>query len=1072
MAAVDPAQAGSVEQLARVERMFEDAERVLNARLDDILARGPEWFREEARLRRLLAAARAAMADIATALDEPTLAAGLGEIYAAGATEQSGVLGQAFQWAQPHFGAVDRIAADTFSDLLTATTYVEDAVKGVIRQAAKLNTGRKLTTGKTAVQAGNVLAKDLRASGIGVVTYRNGARHGVGEYARMVMRTKTAVAYNAGSLNHSTAAGTKFFEIFDGADCGLSYHDDPTLANGLVVSALTAAAFAIAHPNCRRSFGARPDVEKLPHDQPTFDPSTTAAQRADQAAFEKFLRDQQRASRNRRARVPRSKITTKRTPRKPRAQTAVAPPAPAPLAPGEEWYQGLSEGERGRVDAIIDDPVGIIPHLTTTTRDDMLDLIESAPAAGEIAFMGGDYRTLAAVHDLDSTLLAAQARVGRGLEFDTLTTATRTLAEAQGNLVFAFETRGGSVGNLVRDKVLVHRAKWEMTRAETVGDQVVLYMREITTIDRHAPAVDGLFLGRSGMGAFAPTHPESGILPVKWGDPLLDPPKNLVSVGKVSGDSFGSSTVLYDETVGQRLADKGLGTTPVVTKLRDNAKVLRPAIDPINYTPTTLRSIAREAQRLGYDAVDFGRGTGVVILNDEALVRVAARREVTSGGLRGNTAISAADMRVDPVDAAARARADRLLRDVTNAEAKRVGIMGEQGTLHDVPDVTSFSSQAAGAMKQFHEERIAADIASRIDDFPGLREWLDSEMPGDAQMNQYLTEMIAGHERVRLRGDASKLVTGYDQTLTLEGIARAKGFTTTREFVESSVAKNVEVLKASLKNPDDLARLVEGESRAFLSHYENHPLRPVDLSDEELARLGVGRVEAVIERRVARITDGWAGSSGDSTASSVALQVVAAEKYGVSTDSMWAGLDVLHDSRYYHGSAASFRQEVVEFLNREGPMLEAYLDGAYNATQQFLAENGIDEVVLVRGMTFGGEGAPAIPESLLGMRGPTKLEMDTGKVGPVPPDSSYSARVGYGESKVVRAIGNPLQSWSTVPAVSERFARGGEFGAIMQAKVGAGRVLAFPATGPGCLAEFEWVLIGIDDVPVTLSRIK
>lgn len=303
----------SVQELARIERMFLDAENELNRQLESILRRGPEWFREEARLRRLLEATREQMAVLQQAFDEPTISGALGELYAQGASTQEGLLQQAFNWNNPHLGAVDRIAGDTFDDLLTATRYVEQSAKQIIRQAAKLNTSRKLTTGRTAIQAGNALARDLRASGIGVVTYRNGARHGVGEYARMVLRTKTAVAYNSGTLNFVHAAGVKVVEIFDGSDCGLSYHDDPTLANGLIVDTLTAATYVIAHPNCRRSFGARPDLTEKEAGQ--FRPSTTADQRADQQAFEKFMRDDKRAKPH-----PPREPRAPRTPRVPRGE--------------------------------------------------------------------------------------------------------------------------------------------------------------------------------------------------------------------------------------------------------------------------------------------------------------------------------------------------------------------------------------------------------------------------------------------------------------------------------------------------------------------------------------------------------------------------------------------------------------------------------------------------------------------------------------------------------------------------------------------------------------------------------
>lgn len=332
MTAVAP-QPASVDTLARIYDLFLAAERDLNRRLDDVLTRGPEWYRESARLRGLQREVEARMSDIRFALDERSLGQGLGEVYGFGASDIEGVVGERFGWSSAHLGAVDRLAHDTFEDLLTATRYVETSAKATIRQAARLATRFKVVGGQTAIQAGNELARTLRSSGIGVVTYRNGARHGVGEYARMVMRTKSAVAYNVGGLNHSAAAGVKLFEIVDGHDCGLTFHLDGTLANGLVVDGETAAAYPIAHPNCRRVFVPRPDLSpKEVQSGVTRRPSTTAAQRADQAAYEKFLAEQTARRAGRRARRAPRQRREPRTPRSPRATPRPTPePAPAPV---------------------------------------------------------------------------------------------------------------------------------------------------------------------------------------------------------------------------------------------------------------------------------------------------------------------------------------------------------------------------------------------------------------------------------------------------------------------------------------------------------------------------------------------------------------------------------------------------------------------------------------------------------------------------------------------------------------------------------------------------------------------
>jgi hypothetical protein len=79
----------------------------------------------------------------------------------------------------------------------------------------------------------------------------------------MVVRSQTAIAYNMaviGGMERGTD-GPLFLEVFDGPSCGWEYHDSPRRAAGLILSPEEALAFPISHPNCRRAFGYRPDIE-------------------------------------------------------------------------------------------------------------------------------------------------------------------------------------------------------------------------------------------------------------------------------------------------------------------------------------------------------------------------------------------------------------------------------------------------------------------------------------------------------------------------------------------------------------------------------------------------------------------------------------------------------------------------------------------------------------------------------------------------------------------------------------------------------------------------------------------
>lgn len=184
-------------------------------------------------------------------------------IYTLGASSSAASLGIAASFTQTRREAFSRLAVDTFDDLLTATSFVADDAKRWIRDVAAERTRFVVAGGQTARQGGREMARQLERAvkPISAIRYKDGSLHSIGEYSEVVLRTKTAVAYNTGSLDVFDTAGVAYVEIFDGSDCHLLSHKDGPLANGLIVPATTAREHPIAHPNCRRSFGARPDIE-------------------------------------------------------------------------------------------------------------------------------------------------------------------------------------------------------------------------------------------------------------------------------------------------------------------------------------------------------------------------------------------------------------------------------------------------------------------------------------------------------------------------------------------------------------------------------------------------------------------------------------------------------------------------------------------------------------------------------------------------------------------------------------------------------------------------------------------
>lgn len=200
------------------------------------------------RRRMRLAEVRRSIEDSLEGLDDQAahwVANQLPKAFLAGAAP--GGLALAEMWNLVSQEAVQELANNLFHDLLDATLHVRDTTKTLIRKVARDEALQKAIEGKTAQQAGREMRRVLEEHGIHAVKYANGAKHGLAEYSEMAMRTTTAKAYNTGTL--SSTPDVQFYEIFDGPNCGLTYHEDPTTALGLVVDRSTALGNLISHPN-------------------------------------------------------------------------------------------------------------------------------------------------------------------------------------------------------------------------------------------------------------------------------------------------------------------------------------------------------------------------------------------------------------------------------------------------------------------------------------------------------------------------------------------------------------------------------------------------------------------------------------------------------------------------------------------------------------------------------------------------------------------------------------------------------------------------------------------------------
>lgn len=100
------------------------------------------------------------------------------------------------------------------------------------------------------------------------------------EVLSIVPRDTELVVYDA-----TTTTGAFSANGFVVKNCGLRTHDDPQKANGLILPIAEARNYPLSHPRCGRSTSPRANV-RTAYDAEHAQPSTTAAQRADQAAVE------------------------------------------------------------------------------------------------------------------------------------------------------------------------------------------------------------------------------------------------------------------------------------------------------------------------------------------------------------------------------------------------------------------------------------------------------------------------------------------------------------------------------------------------------------------------------------------------------------------------------------------------------------------------------------------------------------------------------------------------------------------------------------------------------------------
>lgn len=250
-------QPADVETIAnQLARLFAAAQQEIEQQLTGITE-----GRRAARLRELQRTINALL----NSLDSETrvwVQSQLPVIYQLGGVDAAALIGDTFLWSQPHIAALQGLASRSFDDLLKSTRFVRRDVKDWIRNETRQQTTFSLLEGRTARQAGRALA-DAAGGDLGLFTvvYKDGSRHRLADYADSTLRAVSAETYNTGTITMSREAGVQFAEVADGAECGLSSHDDGEKPNGKIYPLDFIAQFPISHPRCRRSILPRIDAK-------------------------------------------------------------------------------------------------------------------------------------------------------------------------------------------------------------------------------------------------------------------------------------------------------------------------------------------------------------------------------------------------------------------------------------------------------------------------------------------------------------------------------------------------------------------------------------------------------------------------------------------------------------------------------------------------------------------------------------------------------------------------------------------------------------------------------------------
>lgn len=202
-------------------------------------------------------------------LDELALAWAVRDMrsfYTEGRVVAAAQVAGGFAFTLPHRDALDVLSYDAYDDVATRLKQVRSGFSSSVElqkmfekldpiQVSAVQTksrsavAQALLTGEDPTKIAKILAQDLWSDGVPIIDSA-GREWKMETYTRMLLRTKSANAYNAGSLNQFAQEGVARIKVLD----GIEHDPECASANGETWSLEYAMQHVLEHPNCRRAF--------------------------------------------------------------------------------------------------------------------------------------------------------------------------------------------------------------------------------------------------------------------------------------------------------------------------------------------------------------------------------------------------------------------------------------------------------------------------------------------------------------------------------------------------------------------------------------------------------------------------------------------------------------------------------------------------------------------------------------------------------------------------------------------------------------------------------------------------